>query len=442
MEKRLRSFGVAFLAVVMLFVLFRNTVAYADESAEGYTVVTDNAGLLSEEQIAEINEISKQFELLKPALYVENCDERTCTQSYTNDLSKKMYNEIFGNNKHGIIIVFSFYKEANGYYSVTYGDKLKIDESKVSRLIEGSYHDYPTDSTWITGSFKLCTDYFSSVEYNIVHADEIAEQKAKEETEFKPDFIKLSKILFVIALIIAIIFLGLSLHQNKKEYEKNLLEKEKRIKKLQGENTTLTSKLETAERDAMNLRKWKKDANSIDSNIQEKIEDFRAKRTAENFDSKYSKYTSKEVEASDYHTLERMISEYEKLSSAEKHYVTINMDEVSERKVESEKLYAKEAEEKIEKICRSANGDRHHRSELEDAVRYYHHIPSSVRILIAASLIKRLNSMNDDAQKDYKRYKRQQEELHSSSSYSSSSSTFGGSFGGGGTFGGGFGGGH
>ena len=95
MEKRLRSFGVAFLAVVMLFVLFRNTVAYADESAEGYTVVTDNAGLLSEEQIAEINEISKQFELLKPALYVENCDERTCTQSYTNDLSKKMYNEIF-----------------------------------------------------------------------------------------------------------------------------------------------------------------------------------------------------------------------------------------------------------------------------------------------------------------------------------------------------------
>ena len=67
MEKRLRSFGVAFLAVVMLFVLFRNTVAYADESAEGYTVVTDNAGLLSEEQIAEINEISKQFELLKPA---------------------------------------------------------------------------------------------------------------------------------------------------------------------------------------------------------------------------------------------------------------------------------------------------------------------------------------------------------------------------------------
>lgn len=205
MEKRLRSFGVAFLAVVMLLVLFGNTVAYADESAEGYTVVTDNAGLLNEEQIEEINEVSKQFELLKPALYVEYCDERTCSQTYTNELSKKLYNEIFGDNKHGIIIVFSFYKEANGYYSVTYGDKLQINESKVSRLIEGTYHDYPTDSTWITGSFKLCTDYFSSVEYNIVHADEIAEQKAQQEAENKANFIKFMKIL---AIVIGVIEIG------------------------------------------------------------------------------------------------------------------------------------------------------------------------------------------------------------------------------------------
>lgn len=291
MEKRLRSFGVAFLAVVMLFVLFGNTVAYADESAEGYTVVTDNAGLLNEEQIAEINEVSKQFELLRPALYVENCDERTCTQSYTNELSKKMYNEIFGDNKHGIIIVFSFYKEANGYYAVTYGDKLQIDESKVSRLIEGSYHDYPTDSTWVTGSFKLCTDYFSSVEYNIIHADEIAEQKAQQDAENKENFIKFMKVFLLVVLLLVIVCLAYNLYKNKKEYEEKILERDKKIKKLHGENTSLMGRLESAEKEAADLRKWKKDATSLDGNIQEKIEDFRAKEVAKDFDCRYSKYT-------------------------------------------------------------------------------------------------------------------------------------------------------
>lgn len=441
MEKRLRSFGVAFLAVVMLFVLFGNTVAYADESAEGYTVVTDNAGLLNEEQIAEINEVSKQFELLRPALYVENCDERTCTQSYTNELSKKMYNEIFGDNKHGIIIVFSFYKEANGYYAVTYGDKLQIDESKVSRLIEGSYHDYPTDSTWVTGSFKLCTDYFSSVEYNIIHADEIAEQKAQQDAENKENFIKFMKVFLLVVLLLVIVCLAYNLYKNKKEYEEKILERDKKIKKLHGENTSLMGRLESAEREAADLRKWKKDATSLDGNIQEKIEDFRAKEVAKDFDCRYSKYTRKRIESADYQVLDRLTHEYDRLSPAERNYVTIDMKEISERTVEAAKLYAKEAEKKIESICNSSEGNWHYRSQLEDAVSYYNHVPSFVQVMIAASLIKRLNAMNDDAQNDYRRYQRQQE-MYSSSSYDSGSTSFGGSFGGGGTFGGGFGGGH
>jgi uncharacterized membrane protein YgcG len=442
MEKRLRSFGVAFLAVVMLLVLFGNTVAYADESAEGYTVVTDNAGLLNEEQIEEINEVSKQFELLKPALYVEYCDERTCSQTYTNELSKKLYNEIFGDNKHGIIIVFSFYKEANGYYSVTYGDKLQINESKVSRLIEGTYHDYPTDSTWITGSFKLCTDYFSSVEYNIVHADEIAEQKAQQEAENKANFIKFMKILAIVIGVIVIICLAYNLHKNEKKYEENLNEKNKRIKKLEDDKYSLIVKLESAENKANSLEKWKEDARSIDKNIQEKIEDFRAKKVAKDFDCRYSKYTRKKIEAEDYKVLERLTHEYERLSSAEKNYVTVDMKEISERTVESAKLYAKEAEKKIEEICNSSEGNRHYRSQLADTVSYYNHVPSFVRVMIASSLIRRLNAMNDEANNDYRRYKREQEISNSSNNYSSSSSSFSGSFGGGGTFGGGFGGGH
>lgn len=442
MEKRLRSFVVAFLTIAMLFVLLGNTVVHAEENAEGYTVVTDNAGLLSEEQISEINDASKQFELIRPALYVENCDEETCTQGYSNELSKKMYNEIFGDNKHGIIIVFSFYKEAHGYYSVTYGDKVQIDELNVKRIIEGSYHDYPTDSTWVTGSFKQCTDYFSNVEYNIIHADEIAAEKAKKDAENKAQFINVLKIAIEVFQIVVILFLLWKLYENKKQYNKEISEKSKRIKTILNENTTLQYRANSAESKIQTLERWKCDAKNIYGDIQEKIDDLHARQKAKDFEKQYRNYVEQETKSENYSALSRMIEEYKRLSEAERNYVTINMNLAEEKMQECARLFAREAEEKIERICNSCEGSRHYKSELESAVSYYHHVPSFVQVMIAASLVNRLNAMNDDAKSDYKRYQRQQEELHSSSSYDYGSSSFGGSFGGGGTFGGGFGGGH
>lgn len=439
--KRLRSFLLTMLAVAMLCVSIGYTTAYAEERST-YTVVTDNASLFSSEQIAEIEVAAGQLELFDAAIYVENCDEKTCTQGYANELSKKMYNEVFGENKNGIIIVFSFYKEANGYYSVTYGDKVQIDESKVKRLIEGSYHDYPTDSTWVTGSFKQCTDYFSGVEYNIIHADEIAEQKAKEEAELKIFFVKFLKIAIEVIQLVVIACLIWNLYKNKKEYEKEISEKNKKIKAVMNENTTLQNRANSAENKVQHLENWKKDACEVYRDIQIKMDDMHARQTAKSFENRYKPYINCEAKAGNYSTLSKMIDEYKRLSKAEKTYVTIDMDLADEKMHECARLYAREAEERIERICNSCEGNRHYRSELENAVSYYHHVPSFVQVMIAANLVNRLNRMNDEAKKDYTQYRRRQERMHSSSSHSYGSSSFGGSFGGGGTFGGGFGGGH
>lgn len=405
------------------------------QAKKEYTVVTDKAQLLSATQIQTIEQKVAELTNYDVALYIENADQKTCTQKYTNNLSEEMYQKVFGDYRNGIMIVFSFYKPENGYFAVHYGGNVNISESKVSRLIEGSYHDFKTDSTWIEGSFLQCIDYFKTVENEPVKTEE------GEESEPWPIAARVISILFVIALFViaGLAYYYIELKREKKyiedryqEVRDHLSEESNEVSRLRGDIKGMNDKISW-------LTTWKKDALRARTTIQDEINEMLAKEAASKFDSTYANVSNLEAIVENFDQFDGMMNAYESLSKMAKVYVTLDVQTGSEKRQKTGEQYAQIATKKIEEVCKKSSGSRHDRSMLSDTLGYYNHLPLFVRLMIAQSLVKRLNSAHQDAEAAQKRYKRSQSSSHRSS-YGGSS--FGGGFRGGGTFGGGFGGGH
>ena len=383
------------------------TVNLKDQPTE--TMVDDMCGILTKGDMEAVKAEGKRLGVYYIGLYIEMVDKETCTQMHARKLAESMCKD-FMPKENSIMIVFSFYEEAEGEYAVysyTQGD---VSVSRIENIIDGTYHDFKTDSSWIAGSFNQVVSYLTEVEYNLIHADEIAAQKEVENKEF----LRVMHIVLDVFLFFIIVLLIFKLKQNEdfNTSEINSLEKEKRsLEKKCSRKDEENSKLK-AEKDA--LHKWKKNAIKADPQIEEKITTYLAQRKAEGFSNKYK-------DAEDLERLAEMMETYDKMSDKEKSYVTIDVQAGKEKLDALAKQKAAEATIIIEEACKKSD-DRHNLDSYNNTVHYYNGLPLCVRILIAQSIIHSLTSRQQNAQADHSRHSYSTYHHSSSSGYSGGSS--------------------
>lgn len=429
------------LAVILMMMSFVTPiVANADsiyiESQDIYvnlketptkTVVVDKRGVLSDEQIQQIEAAGTRLRVYDVGLYVEMTERSTCSQSYANTLAEQKFDELMPRKENSVMIIFTFYEDAGGYYAVHYNVQGNLSENQVNQKIRGTYHEFKTDATWIAGSFEQVIDYLTEVENNLINADQIAEQQ-------KENLILIGKIFRVILellAIVVIIYLVREQRRNDKEFNQTINKKNEKIELLHEEARKKKEKCKELDKTCKELHKWKNAAIASTPEVEKNISTFYARQRAKEFDETFRN-------ASSFDELVQMVSEYDEMSSEEKSFVRLD---VRKARSEMEKMAKKEAEKATKVITEACKetGNRYNRDMFDHTMGYYNGLPSCVKILIAAHLIRTLNDKHSAAQSDYKRY-------HSSSSshsHSHSSSSFhhAGGFHSG-TFGGGFHGGH
>lgn len=438
--KRLRTMTTLLMAVLIMLMSFTSITAYATENTieTGVsTVVIDKAGMLSEDQVTEIENAVSGLTRYKVALYIENCEESKCTQKYTNDLVERLYKEQFSDNRNCIMIAFSFYDDACGYYAVHCGANVtEVKESRVKNLIEGTYHDYPTDSTWVTGSFVQCVDYFKEVELNVTNK----EAKPDDPEKTKTIALIVLQVTILSGMVAVIVYLAYTKRRDELAYEDALYKSQKVLTEEQAKSAALQSDLNVSKNEVDILQEWKNNAIRADVTIQDRIDVMLAQDAATAFNQRFVDVEQLEAVADNFNYFHSAMQAYEKMNDTQKSFVTVDMNVVSNKRQISAELYAKEAETYINNFCTTTMGNRQARGRINETIRYYERIPNFVRVLMAVHVYQQLNNLRDEAETDHKRYQRRNSS--SSRSYNSGARTFGGGFSGGRTFGGGFRGGH
>ena len=400
------------------------TVKTKDTPTE--TVLVDMDNMLTAGDTEAIKAEGTRLGIYNIGLYIEMIDEKNCNQKHANEMAEAMYKE-FMPNDNSIMIVFSFYEEAEGYYGVHYNVQGELSESKISGIIEGTYHDFKTDSSWIAGSFNMVVTYLLESEYNLIHADEIAARKQAESN-------KMFQIIQYVVLGLLAIFILYLLYKIKvqhDEYETLSEESASRNNELSRRLRNKENDIETLEGEKSELEEWKANAIAADPDIIKKISVYLAQGTARRFSTNFG--SAKTLD--DYC---QMFDTYNGMSDLEKSFVSIDVDTAREKLDELAKEKAAEATKLIEETC-SYSDDRHHLDSYNSTLNYYNGLPSYVRTLITLALVNNLIQRQSNAQSDYRSYQHRSSYSHHSSS-STSHSSYGGFHSG--TFGGGFHGGH
>ena len=437
---RVRKFNLyaVFFIVAMLFAM--PMTAHADSiyiESQGITVetketptetvVVDMRKVLSDGQIQNVKEAGTKLKIYNVGLYVEMTEKATCSQKYANSLAEQKFEELLP-AENSVMIVFSFYEDAGGYYAVHYNLQGDFSESKVNRIIEGSYHDFKSDSTWIAGSFEQVVDYLTEVENNLINADAIAEQRHAALVTLG----KIARAMIECFAIVAIIYLAWEIKSKDKEWRAYTDKKDRKI-----ESLTKEAKRQDAAKNKLKercdiLQAWKDDAIESTPEIEGRITEHRAKRRAKEFDKTYKK-------AEGYKMLSSMISEYDAMSVQEKGHVKLDITKAKQKLEELAKAEAEKATNIIHETCKQT-ADRHHLNSYDKTLNYYNGLPNAVRMLIAARLVSQLIDGHPRAKSDYSRHSHSSSSSSSSFSHRSSSMHTGGFHSG--TFGGGFHGGH
>ena len=372
-----------------------------EETKKEYTVVTDNADLLTEDQIQNIESKVKNLTEYSAALYIENTEKSKCTQVYANKLSEKMYKKVFGDYQNGIIMVFSFYQESEWHYSVNYGSNVKIKESEVKDIVEGTYHQFDNDSNWVESSFCRCVNYFQSRE-NLPVTEKTSIEQAKS----------LTLTLIVILIFTNFIFIALWIKAEKTlERCRERLERAKR--KLRENKKTIYFLEEDLERktdENEELNKWYDNATDARPSIQQEIDEYLAKKVAEKFDDKYQELLELENSTENYGEFEDAVEHYEKLSKLEKKYVGIDIKKLISKREETAKVYAAAATDIIVAVCNEFDGIRDNIDELDSAMSYYRNLPAFVSDLLAEDVTSCLRSKCNDAHADLRKHQQPQKD--------------------------------
>lgn len=425
LRRALATFSIAiglFIATVPTFASAEQQANEATEKLE-YTVVTDKAGLLSAEQVQNIEKKVNELEEHYIALYVENTDPDISNEDYVAEISEEVYAKEFGRAGNGIVVVFSFFKEANGYYDIRVGNNVKVSKTNLNSIIEGTYHDFKTDATWVEGSFLQCIDSLKTAEVSSARQDSAGESKLTK-----------SEILAIILLIIIgaatiIIMKLISKLRNMKEYVEHIEECLKIAKERNSQYETkfyeLTHALSKAEADNKELQDWKTDAICIVKDIDDKINDMRAKREASDFDRRHCLVQDWDITVKNFEEFDKTMESYSKVSGLAKKYITCDIRTISEKRKKAGELYAAEATRKMEDVCSRCSGTRYNRAEINDTMQYYNGLPMYVKMMIAKNVVNRLNAVQKSAEADYSRHN----SYSSSRSSYSHTSSMGGHFG-------------
>ena len=331
--------------------------------------------------------------------------------------------------ENSIIIVFSFYEDAEGYYAVHYNVQGDLSESKISSIIEGTYHDYKTDSEWIVGSFIQVVDYLTGVEYNLIHAEEIAIAKKAQREENLKTFLFVGRILLEIAAVATIITLIIAHRKKDSLYEEEISNLSRNKESVERKLQTANENLARVNEERSNLLVWQSNARSVDTEIDSKIEDDLAQREAAFFDRKYGKAFALDQ-------LDEMLNRYEEMTALEQSYVKTDISSAQARHDELAKEEAEKATQILKDAYTQYPGDRYHLDQLNSTIKYYEGLPLCVRMLIAMTIINNLRSSRKAAESDHQRH--QSYNSYHNDSYRSTlthttfhSGTFGGGFGGG-----------
>ncbi len=403
------------------------TVNTKDEPTK--TVVVDERGVLTEDEIRQIESAGERLKIYNLGLYIEMTDPKISSQKYAKQLAEAKYSEMLP-DENGIIIAFSFYKDENAYYWVHYNVQGDLSEGQVRGIIEGTYHDFKTDGSWIAGSTDQVVDYLLKVENDLLTTDaRVAAQK-----ERNAEFLRIARIILEVLGVCCIIVLAISHKRKVDELEEIIDEKDSRIRKEKDNYSELMDEKDSVDGERKKLETWKERAIAADPDIEKKIKTLLAKRKAE----KFSKDFGAAATLKDYVA---MFEQYGSMTEEEKSYVTLDMGRAHDMLDELAKIEAKKATEMIEETCQLSTTSSHY-SDYSRTMNYYNGLPQCVRVLLAATLI---NSLKNNHNRSHTAYTQHQESTSYSSHHHSSSYSHHSSFGGGfhsGGFGGHVGGGH
>ncbi len=408
MKQKLRKV----LATVLVICVISTITVYAEDStnanvtqsttskSEEIPVITDEAKILSEHESDEIIENSKNLSVYSLAIYIESMDETELSEQETADHAKAFYQNVFGENESGIVIAYAFSTNSfnNRFYAIYHGENVEVANSKIENLIKNAKKSTQSDNEWVTLASEQIIDYLVSQEYNVIHADEIAERD-KRNTEIIVNIIKI----FFILVILSVIGFGIfKIFEKKKEYDK-------KIKRIQNTRAKIARDKERADEEIKKLKKeiqeldsWKKTAIKVQPDIEKKVLCYYAKADAQKFSKKYEKISKKEFENKDFSYLVRVIDEFEKLSELAKKFVTIDMDDVYRKYKTILNNYKAESEEKIRQVCKKYAGTEEERFKLRHAVEYYESLPIQIQSKFDSKLLAELRKKHESAEADYK----------------------------------------
>lgn len=406
------------------------TVNTKDEPTK--TVVVDKRSVLTEEEIRQIESAGERLEVYNLGLYIEMTDPKISSQKYANQLAKAKYEELLP-KENSIIIAFSFYKDENAYYGGYYNVQGDLSKGEIEGIIEGTYHDFKTDGSWIAGSTDQIVDYLVKVEKDLLTTD--ARKAAEKERD--EEFLRIVRIILEALGVCGIIALAIFHNRTVDELEKIIDDKDTNIRREEENSFKLMCERNDVDSKRKELVTWKERAIAADPNIEEKIKTFLAKRKAEKFSIDFGA-------AATLNEYVEMFKQYSSMTEEEKAYVTLDMDKAKDMLDELAKIEANKATEMIENTCKLSTTSSNY-SSYSRTMNYYNGLPDCVRVLIAVSLI---NSLQNNHTRSHNEYVRHEKNIshsssyhHSRSSYSHHSSSSGGGFHSGG-FGGHVGGGH
>ena len=403
------------------------TVNTKDEPTKA--IVVDNRGVLTPSEIEAIEHAGERLKVYNLGVYIEMTDSKTCTQNYAVNLAEEKYREIMP-NENSILIAYSFYEDANGYFGVYYNVQGDVSRSEIQSIISGTYHDFETDGTWIAGSTDQVVDYLEKVESDLLSTDARMAEKKKQDEEFLKSFR-----VVLMCLGGGIILLLIVLYRKKdNELWETERKNERKVEELLSTISKKDDEIEKGLEEVRRLNTWKRNAISADPDIERKIKTFLAYQKAKQFDSDFGSAST----LSDYVS---MFDQYGAMSDEEKSYVQLDMVKAKEMLDQLAKIEAEKANSYFEETCKLSSNRANYES-YNNAVHYYNGLPSCVRTLLNLALIHSLTSGHSQAQSDYKHHQAASSyhSYHSSSSSSRSYHSSGGFHSG--SFGGHFGGGH
>lgn len=339
---------------------------------DAYPLVKDDSSIISSRDVNIIESEEASLSRYDIYLYVELSTEGESFQSTTDSLAYELYDEVFTDNEHGIVIAYSFYDEFEGYYSIQLGSDTTLDKTKMQEYIADGFNKYGTESEWITNTYKDIIKYVSTTEKAEIKEEEreqrLIERESKPRT-FNPYFALGAGIIVLVIAVIAI-----ANHLRNKiviAIQKNTIDDKDHEIAIKNQQIDDMTDGFIAVKEAISvmleLAKSEREARERDY-VPLMIEDKGPNKIALQFDQKFSFIAEKEPEASNYFQFENVLDEFKALSNDAKAEVKLDMNKVRHSYEISASKYAKQIEDTIFLKC----------SQYEDTPEYFKHLSNEI----------------------------------------------------------------